>query len=141
MAKFGSDVIKFTVSSASGTTVTHNLANYIDTINGFKLNSMLQESHAFGDAWVENLYTGIKSADDVTVGGFFDDVAASGPHALMGQTSDLGAERNCEIDFTGTSDIVAFKYLLASYQRSPVRGELTRFEAVLKVSGAVTTAT
>lgn len=140
MANYGSPNVKLTFSSASGTTVTHNLSNYIDTLNGFKINAMTQESHAFGDSWVENLYTGVKSADDITVGGFYDDVAASGPHALFGNTSDIGAERNCEIDF-GSSDIVAFKYIELSYQRTPNRGELTRWEMVMKVSGAVTTAT
>lgn len=139
MAKYGSPSVLIGVTTASGSTALKDLTQFIDTINGFKINAATQESHTFGDSWVEHLYTGLRSMDDLTLGGFYDD-NASGPHAFMGQTSDVGSERQIELDF-GSSDIVHFNYILVSYARQPVRGELTKFEAVLKPTGAPTTST
>ncbi len=139
MALIGSPSVKFSVSSASGSTLMVPLTQYVDTINGVKINAMTQETHTFGDSWVENTFTGVKSVDDVTIAGFYDDIA-SGPHFYMGQTSDVGAERQFEIDY-GSSDIQHGSYVLLSYNRKPTRGELTRYESVLKISGAITTTT
>ena len=138
MAKYGSPSVLIGVTTASGSTAIKDLSAYIETINGVKINAMTQETHTFGDSWVENMFTGVKQVDDITVGGFYDD-AATGPHLLMGQTSDIGAERQFEIDF-GSSDIVHGSYVLLSYARNPTRNELTRFEAVWKITGALTTA-
>ena len=144
MAKREFTTFIFRVTTSSGTTALVNLSDYIDTINGVNLEAVLQESHAAGDAWAEQLYTGLRRLNPVVVGGFYDDqaagVATGGPHTLFGQSTDLGAERECEIDF-GASDIVHFDYLLRRYDRRPTRSELTRFEAELQPTGAVTTAT
>jgi hypothetical protein len=118
----------------------HDLSQYIREVGGVNIEALTQESHAFGDAWVEHLYTGVRRVNEITLSGYYDDAAATGPHALFGQTSDIGAEREIEFDF-GSSDIVHFDYLLASYNRMPVVGELTRFEATIRPTGAVTTAT
>lgn len=139
MAKYGSPSLKFGVTTASGATAIVDFSQYVDTINGFKINAMSAETHTFGDSWVENTFTGVRQVDDLTVAGFYDDIA-SGPHAYFGQTTDIGAERQFEIDF-GSSDIVHGSYILASYTRSPTRNELTRYEAVLKIHGTVTTTT
>ena len=138
MTKYGSPSVVIGVTTASGSTAIVDMSPYIETINGVKINAMTQETHTFGDSWVENMFTGVKSVDDITVGGFYDDIA-SGPHAYMGQTSDIGAKRQAEISF-GASDLVHFSYVLLSYQRAPTRNELTRFESVWKITGAVTTA-
>ena len=120
--------------------MAHNLAGYIRKFNGFTQEAILVDSHAFGDSWKEALYTGIRGAKDITVGGYYEDVAASGPHALLGQTTCLGSERNLELDF-GSSDIAAFDVLIMDYTRSPVVEDLTEWECTMRVTGAVATAT
>ena len=139
MANYGFNVAKFGVTTASGSTAIVDFSNYIDTYSGAELSAIVQESHAMGDSWAESLYAGIRKMAPITVGGFYQDVA-SGPHAYFGQTTDLGAKRQAEVDF-GSSDIVHFSYLLTSYKRQPKRNELTRFEAVLQPTGTVSTAT
>lgn len=127
------------VSSASGGSATIDMTQYITAINGFKVNAMNQETHTMGDAWVEKMYTGVRSGDDITISGFYDD-ATSGPHAYFGHTTDIGAERKMSIRFA-TADSVVFQYLQLSYSRKPVRNELTAYEMVCSPTGAITTST
>ena len=127
------------VASSSAGSATIDMTQYITAINGFKVNAMNQETHTMGDAWVEKLYTGVRSGDDITLSGFYDD-ATSGPHAYFGHTTDIGARRNISMRFA-TADSVTFKYLELSYSRKPVRNELTAFEVVLSPTGAITTST
>ncbi len=127
------------VASSSAGSATIDMSQYIIAINGFKVNAMNQESHTMGDAWVEKLYTGVRSGDDITLSGFYDD-ATSGPHAYFGHTSDIGAERKMSIRFA-TADSVIFNYLELSYSRKPVRNELTGFEVTISPTGTITTST
>lgn len=138
MTKYGQPSVLFGISTASGSTAIKDLSNYIDEINGVKLEALTQQSDAFGDSWVENFYVGVRRLNPITIGGFYDD-AASGPHLFMGQTSDVGAERQYELDF-GSSDLIHGFAIIQSYERMPKRNELTRFQAVLLPTGAVTTA-
>ena len=140
MAKYGFNQTLFGVTTASGSTTIKDLSQYVDTWSGADIEAILQESHTMGDSWKEFLYTNIRELKPITLDGFYDDVAASGPHAVFGQTSDLGAQRDAECDF-GASDIIHFTYLLRSYKRQPTRNELTRYSAVLQPTGAVSTAT
>ena len=143
MAKYGSDQVNIKFTTASATSLTlHDLGQYIDTFNGVKIEALTQEGHGFGDSWVEHLYTGIRRMDPVTVAGFYDNIAASGPNVMFGNASDIGSERRCEVNFAGTaSNILQFAGLVMSYSRLPTRSELTRFELVFQPSGAVNTAT
>ncbi len=98
------------------------------------------QSDAFGDSWVEHLFAGVKQKEPFTMRGFYDDVAASGPHVLFGQTSDIGAERYFEMGY-GASDVVNGRAIIKSYSVMPVRGELHGFEVELLPTGAFGTAT
>ena len=129
MAKYGSDDLEITFGGTS-------LKNYIDTINGFNIEAMLQEGHAFGDTWVEQLATGIKRADPLTVEGFYDDTVTTGPDAIL---NTLGTTIAIIITY-GASKTSTFSAIVTSYNRTPVRGEITRFSATLTPTGAVTEA-
>ena len=131
----------FSITTASGTTVLINLSGYVDTFNGFKINAPTQETHGFGDAWVEHTFVGVRNIEPQTVGGFYNDVAASGPHVLFGTTS-VGQEREVELAFDSASgEIVHYDVIIKDYSIMPVRNELTRFEVTLQPTGSYTTAT
>lgn len=142
MANYGQPDFKFSIGTASGVALSalKDISQYIITINGINLEALTQQSDAFGDSWVEQLYTGVKKGDDIVIGGFYNDVAASGPHAIMGQTSDLGADRPFEADF-GASDVANGRVVIAKYGRMPSRGQLTGYQATLRITGAVATTT
>lgn len=142
MANYGQPAVIIEIGSASGAALgsLKPISNYVDTINGVELEALIQQSDAFGDSWQESLYTGIKKMTPITISGFYDDVAASGPHALMGQTSDLGADRLFEISM-GASDVVNGRCIIQKYTRAPSRNQLTRYTAVLQPTGAIGTTT
>lgn len=134
MAKYGSDDVVIEVDNSGGTLV--DLSQYIDTINEINISAMLQESHAFGDSWVENLYTGVKMIAPVTIEGFYDDTTTTGPNAVL---NSLGDTRTFKITY-GSTKTTSVEAVITSYVRRPVRGELTRFTCTLTPTGAVTEA-
>ena len=145
MATYGQAdlVLQFSRSSAtvaSSATGLLPIQNYVDTIGGSKITALTVQSDAFGDAWVEHLYAGVRRKEPFTFGGFYDDVAASGPHALFGQSTDIGAERYMEIGY-GASDVLNGRVLIESYQVSPARGTLHRYEVACLPTGAWATTT
>ncbi len=145
MANYGQPdvVIQFSRSSAtvaSSATGMLPISNYVIEMGPSKVSALTVQSDAFGDSWVENLFAGVKRKEPFTIRGFYDDVAASGPHILFGQTSDIGAERYMEIGY-GSSDIVNGRAIIQSYSVMPVRGELHSYEVELLPTGAWGTAT
>lgn len=144
MAVAGQDLFQLLVTTTSSTAAYRDISQQVITFGGFNTEAILEQSDAFGDAWREFLYTGIRQMDDITVGGLFEDTAtATGVHAIFGQATDLGAERECELNFrvaAGGTDVAKFDFLVKSYKRLPSRGALTRFEMVWTPTGAMTTA-
>lgn len=134
MAKYGSDDVVIEVDNSGGTLV--DLSQYIDTINEINISAMLQESHAFGDSWVEQLYTGVKMTAPITIEGFYDDTSSTGPNAVL---NSLGDTRTFKITY-GSTKTTSVESVITSYVRRPVRGELTRFTCTLTPTGAVTEA-
>lgn len=134
MAKYGSDDLKIEVDNSGASLV--DLSNYIDTVNEFNVEALLQESHAFGDAWVEQLYTGVKRANPVTLEGFYDDTASTGPDVVLNAIGDTRT-----LKFTwGSTKTSSVEAVITSYVRKPARGELHRFACTLTPTGTVTEA-
>lgn len=134
MAKYGSDDLSISVDDSGGTPV--DLTQYVQTINGLDIEALTEESHSFGDAWVEHLFTGIKRGNDLTIGGFYDDTASTGPDAVL---IGIGTTRTVTITWGGAKTS-SFEAIIINYRRNPVRNELTKYEAVLRPTGAVTEA-
>lgn len=143
MANRGQPDFTITVTTTSATAAFRDISQQVDTINGLNLEALLEQSDAFGDSWREFLYTGVKQADDLVIEGFYEDTAtATGVAAIFGNASDLGAEREVELNFAGAgSDVSHFDALVRSWWRGPRRGALTRYRLTLSPSGAVTTTT
>ncbi len=140
MTNYGQPQFKFSVSSASGTTVLQNISNYVTALNGINIEAITEQSDAFGDSWVEFLWTGVRKLGEVVIDGFYDDTAASGPHALLGDAAAIGAYRTIEADF-GASDIINIPVVVSKYERMPSRGALTKYRCTFLPTGAPTTAT
>jgi len=141
LANYGQPNFQIFISPASGSNATvREISQYVDTINGVAIEALTQQSDAFGDSWVEHLYVGVKKMDDIVLEGFYDDVAASGPHAMFGDVAHLGQERNFELNF-GASDVVNGDVLIAKYERMPKRNELTRWRGTFRPTGTIGTAT
>jgi len=137
MGKYGYDALQFNISSNTASTAFHNLGPFIDEFSGIEVNAELAETHAMGDAWPENTWTNFSRVTPITLGGFYDDVAASGPHALLG-TTNVGAERVIKVNMGTTNAYDKVRAVIRKYTRKPARGALTRYEAELMPTGART---
>lgn len=138
MAKYGSKDLVIKVDNSAGTLV--DLTQYIDTINEVNVGARLQDATTFGDQWVEQIFTGLREAQPVTIEGFYDDTATSGPDAVLyGGGAALGQVRTLEITWGGTKTTTV-ETVITNYVRRATRGELTRFTCTLTPTGAVTEA-
>lgn len=141
MAKVGQADFRLLVTTASATSAFHDISDYVTEFSGLNIEAILQQSDAFGDSWQESLYTGIRKTGDITVKGFYDDVAASGPHAIFGALTALGNERVFKMKFGTTNEYPKVDVIIKSYARMPRRAELTGYELVVVPTGAVTNGT
>ena len=141
MPKTDFTISAFRLTSSSATAAFHDLTQYITEFDGLELLAETQESHTMGDSWAEEAFTGLRRVSPIKIGGFYDDVAASGPHALLGNTTDIGAERVIKLNFGTTNAYPKVDVIVKRYSRKPVRGELTKFEAEFIPTGAVTVVT
>lgn len=131
MSKYSS--VDFGIEITNSTGVSKDLSSYIDTVNELNIEALLQEGHAFGDAWVKQLFTGVKQGQDVTVEGFYDDVT-DGPHEIL---QGIGDTRTVIVKWGGGKKST-FDVVIKNYVRKPVRGELTRFSCTLTPTGEIT---
>ena len=144
MANRGQPDFQILVTTTSATSAFRDISQQVDTINGFNTEALLEQSDAFGDSWREQLYTGIRQMDDIDMEGFYEDTAtATGVAAIFGNATDLGAEREAELNFAnaaGGTDVAKFDFLVKRWWRGPKRGALTRFRLTVSPTGAMTTA-
>ena len=136
MAKYGSDVFKTEIDATDGGAL-QDMSQHVDTINGVNIERLMQESHTFGDSWVEHLYTGIRQAQDITLEGFYDDTASTGPDATFNGTHAV--TRSVQLTYGG-SKTSSFEAWIVGDERLAARGELQRYRVVLRPTGAVTEA-
>ena len=140
MAKVGGDAWGIKITSTSATGSFNDISQYVEDFSGLNIEAVLSESHTFGDAWKEQLYTGFRQVGDITLKGKYDDAAATGPNALLGM-ANLGGERVVKLNFGTTNAYAKFDVMVKAYDVSPSRGAFTMFTSVLAPTGAVTTVT
>lgn len=136
--KHGSPEITFSIDDApAGTPQT--MTNYLLTIGGAKIENVSQPSHAFGDSWAEMLATGFARVPAITVTGYFDDTATTGPHTVFqvktADRSPTAGTRTVAIGF-GNSTSFGGEAIMASYEVLGKNGALTEFAAVIQPVGA-----
>ena len=132
--KYGSPDLTIEVDSTDETgSDMIDLSEYVDTINELNIEAMLQEGHGFGESWVKQLFTGVKQGNDLTLEGFYDDTATSGPDAVL---KAIGETRQVAITWGGTNKST-FSAVIKNYVRKPVRNELTKYSCTLAPSGEI----
>lgn len=133
MAKYGSGAVVIEFDNSSGTLV--NMTQHVLELGGIDVQAVLEEdAHTFGDTWREVLATGVKRAEPITIGGFYDDTATTGPDAIF---NSVGSERTLKVTHGGTKT-TSVEAVIQSYRRRPQRNQLTRYEVSVIPTGAVT---
>lgn len=137
MAKYSSKDLKIEFDNAGGTLV--DMSQYIRTFNGVNIAAVTQESHSFGDAWVEHLATGLRRGDEVELSGYYDDTATTGPDAIFNDVANgpSATTRTLKVTWGGTKT-TSVETLIASYRRGAQVGQLHEFTVRLLPTGPVT---
>lgn len=141
LAYYGSNALGIVVDSTAGTTV--DVTQSILEFNGLDIEAMMEESHTFGDSWVENLFAGLRKVNEVTLKGFYADTAATGFDVIFNDPGNTktasSASRTLVVTWGGTKTSTV-EFFIKNYRRLPSRGTLTKAEAVLVFSGTLTEA-
>lgn len=114
-----------------------DMSQHVDTLGGFKVTRIMEESHTLGDAWVESLFAGIRKGEDFTVEGAYDDTAATGPNATFNGTHTV--TRSVEITY-GSTKKSTFEAWIVDFERVMARDKVTRYRATIRPTGTVTEA-
>ncbi len=138
MAKYGPDVAAILVTTVSATTTFQDISGYVQQISGLDIEALLERTDGFGDAWEEHSYIGKRKAAPITLTAFYDDAAATGPHAIFGALATLGTERVLKLKFGTTNEYPKVDVMVQKYTRLPNRDGLTGTQIVLQPTGAVT---
>lgn len=132
---YGSNNIVITCTDNGS--VVRTITSYIRTLNGLDVQALLVEGHAFGDTWVKSLYTNIRKAADLTMGGYYDDTATTSPNVLF---SDQEGQTRSIVITWGNGHTSSFSAVIMNYKRLPVLNDLTKFEVVFRPTGTITEA-
>lgn len=141
MAKYGQSNLKVEYDVVGGT--LQDMSNYVLQTSGAKIEALFEQSDAFGDAWQEFFYTGVRKIGDITLEGEFDDTATTGPDVVFNDVgnalsnSATGGTRTLKFTWGG-SKTTSFETWCMAYERLPQRGQLTHFRVTLRPSGAAT---
>ena len=134
MAKYGSAVTIVEFDNAAG--ALNVMTQHVDTINNVSVEAILAESHTFGDAWTEFLAVGVNRVPEVTLAGWYDDAATTGPDVIFNAPGNTTTRT---LKFTwGGSKTSSVETVIKSYRRIATRNELTRYEVVLQPTGTLT---
>lgn len=130
--KHGAASITITYDDAPGGT-GRAVTSFVLTMGGVKLTSTTEVSTAFGDAWEGHLPVGLMRMEPLTLEGFWDTTATTGPHVVFIAPDDgpQDSTRTLVIVF-GDSKTLTVETRLVSYEVLGQVGALTRFRAEIQ---------
>ncbi len=113
-----------------------NVSAYVTEINGYSIEQVLEELSSAGDVSDRWGVVGFEQKSEITLSGPYDDVG----NGLVDITLDgEGSTRELKLTFDdGATDIRQVDCLIRSTGRVPGRGAFTKYEVVLRPTGAVT---
>lgn len=136
MAKYGSSVVTVTITDAPGGT-NRIITPYVNSIGGYKKESITEQSNPFGTAFVTNTPVGVSSVADIEIEGIFDDTASVGPKAVFGLAASWALDiapasvGRTLIILAATGATFTVTVHLKSYEVMNKVGALTRYKAVV----------
>jgi hypothetical protein len=137
--KHGSAEITVSYDDGPGGT-PRTITAFILTMGAVKITSNMEANTPLGAALEAMLPVGVSKIDQITLSGYFDDTATTGPHVvfLTPDTSPQAATRTLAIVF-GNAKTWTSEGFLVSYEVLGKANGLTEFTAVLQQnSGAWT---
>lgn len=134
MAKYSSADYKIEFDNAGGTLV--DMSAYITDADAMDIEMATEEITPFSSAVETHASAGVASTKDISLKGFYDDTATTGPHVIF---NALGSTRTLKYTYGGAKT-TSVETIIKSYKRSGKVKGLTGFEVKLLPTGAVTEA-
>jgi hypothetical protein len=135
--KYGSVDVVIKYDAAPGGTLT-DITQYVREIGGTKIENLTQETHSFGDGWIEQTPTGVRRVPLIPIKGLFD-TTVGGPHDVFkGDPADAqpsGATRTLEVTY-GDGKKFTVETRLQDYETAAKNAALTEYTANVLPTGA-----
>jgi hypothetical protein len=136
--KYGSASLAITYDDGPGGT-GRVITPFVREISGVKVESINEESHPFGVSWKESTPVGLNQVPDITISGFWDTTATTGPHVVFGSPDDGPQDLTRTFVFApGDSKTFTVETRLISFEVLGQVGALTRYQAVIRPTGTGT---
>lgn len=132
MAKYNSADHTIEFDNAGGSLV--DMSAYITDADPMEKEIETEETTPFGVADETHASDGVSRVKDITLKGFYDDTATTGPHEIF---NAIGSTRTLKYTWGGAKT-TSVETIITSYKRLPKVKGLTGFEVKLLPTGAVT---
>ena len=137
MAQYSSANVVVDVDDNGGSPQTFTA--FVRAIGNISIEGIIQESTTFGVSWASYVSTAIKKMAPLTLGGFYDTTATSGPDVLFAGYAGSTTTRTVKITYGG-GKYTSFEALIQKYERMPKLGAMTEYQVTLQPTGTVTEA-
>ena len=134
--KYGPSDVTVTLEDGPGGTA-RNAQNFL--LNGISAKdiSIMMETTALGDSWVERTPVGIRDGEDITLEGIWDTTGSTGTHAIFGTVDDGPQDDGREMVIVfGDSKTWTRDVRLVSYEVLASTDSIQKFSAVVSPTGA-----
>jgi len=138
--RYGGQSIVITYDDAPGGTA-RTITPYVTEIGGIKVEHITEQTNPFGTSWEEHTPVGMSRVADIEIGGYFDTTATVGPHVVFLPASGDRDPQGSLRTFTfapGDSKVFTAETRLLSYEVLGKVGNLTKYKAMIRISGTPT---
>jgi hypothetical protein len=134
--KFGSSSVEIHLDDGPGGTL-RDITAYVTSIGGVKVSQITEKTNPFGTSHEENTPVGMQHVDDITIEGYYDTTATTGPHVVMGTPDDDPQDATRTFTFTpGDSKTFTMECRLVDYSVIATNGNLTKYQSTIRQAGA-----
>jgi hypothetical protein len=134
--KYGSASIAITYDDGPGGTA-RTITPYVTSISGIKVEQITEQTSPFGVAYETNTPVGKQRVPDITVEGYYDTTATSGPHVVFGSPdSDPNGSTRTFTFQPGDSKTFTMETRLVDYSVTAQNGNLSKYTATIRQAGA-----
>lgn len=138
MTKYSSPSVEFEIDTTDTGPITTNFADYITKIGDVTVGRPLIESTPFSASLAEYLLSVFKKYEPITIEGFYDDTASTGPDAVLNIGKVTHAATRSFTLTIGGSKTVSGECWITEYKRTFTVGEYHGYAATIQPTGTIT---
>lgn len=140
MSKYGSNAVALEIDTADGGSQSTGFIQYVTKIGDIVVKKESIESTPFGVTAESYLQGIIARHEPITIEGFYDDTATTGPDAILNIGKVTHAVTRTMTITLGGSKTISGEVWIESYQRTLESGQYHGYSATVRFTGTVTEA-